>query len=375
MNPQTQYSLTPIINARGVFTPLGVSRSSDHVAQATAKALKYYFDMEELQAVAGKIIADHCGSEFATITNCASAGISLSIAATMCGSDPEKIAQLPNARGLNNKVIIATCHNVNYGHPIEQDIRITGCDPIFVGTEQGCTLDEIGFALAQSGVTALLYVESRLTWGQIPDLKAIISLAHKNNIPVIVDGAAQDMRIVELVASGADLLIFSSQKYLAGPTAGIVVGKHKLVEAIAAQIHGIGRPMKAGKEAIIGALAAIEERQQRDDKIWSATKREEAAEFAAQLAKLANIKTGLVKDPSKGDFWRIDMIINEDRANTTAIEMAQKLGNHTPSIHCNSQQASEGILNFEVLDLDENERGVVIEHITFLLRQASNTRP
>ena len=47
-----RFGLTRVINAAGTFTPVGVSRSSDAVARATAAALGDFFVIEELQAAA-----------------------------------------------------------------------------------------------------------------------------------------------------------------------------------------------------------------------------------------------------------------------------------------------------------------------------------
>ena len=206
---------------------------------------------------------------------------------------------------MKNKVVIAAAHNVDYGHPIEQDIRLAGCTPIFAGDyNPTTTIETLNETLSDPHVTALLYVESRLTHNntpkdKLPSIDMAIDAAHKKNIPIIIDAAAQDMRMAELVASGADLLIFSAQKYLAAPTAGIVLGKRQYVEAVAAQIKGIGRPMKAGKEAILGTIAAIEQRQDTDMDCWSKIKHEEAVQFARQLEQTKYVTTNLVKDPSK----------------------------------------------------------------------------
>ncbi len=373
MNLQSKYALNKIINARGAFTPLGVSRSSAYVAEITGEALKHYFDIDELQTRAGQIIASHCGAEFATITNCASAAITLSIAATMTGMDHQKIASLPDTSGMNSKVVIAASHNVNYGHLIEQDIRLAGCTPIFVGDHTGCTIDQINSALAQPGITAILYVESRMTSGEVPVLENVVTAAHAKKIPIIIDGAAQDMRMGELVSSGADLLVFSAQKYLAAPTAGIVVGHKSMVEAVHAQIYGIGRPMKAAKETILGTIAAIEERGQMDMDDWSKIKQHEAIRFAEELEKLENINTTLVKDPSKGEFWRIDMKIEENAAGIGAAEIADRLQRDSPVIFCLDTRKEEGILNFEVLNLDIEDRQIIIKRIEQIMDQVKNS--
>ena len=374
MDLKAKYGLNEVINARGTFTPLGVSRSSDHVAGVTGEALKQYFDIEELQAKAGEIIARHCGAQYATITNCASAAITLCVAATVTGSDLTKIQALPDTGSLNNKVVIAAGHCVNYGHSIEQDIRLAGCIPIIVGDASGCTIEELNTALSQPGVTALIYVESRLTSGIQPDLNEFVAVAHARNIPIILDAAAQDMRMEELVANNCDLLIFSAQKYLAAPTAGIVVGKHDLVKAVYAQVKGIGRAMKAGKASILGVIAAIEQRSQTDMVEWANTKKLEAIQFAKQLENIEFISSKLVKDPTGGEFWRVELVLDEGSSNISAADIANRLQSGTPAIYCNSTNQHCGILNFEILDLSEGERHLIINRIEQIINQESSTR-
>ena len=374
MGLKAKYGLNEVINARGTFTPLGVSRSSDYVAGVTGEALKQYFDIEELQAKAGEIITRHCGAQNATITNCASAAITLCVAATVTGSDLNKILTLPDTSDMDNRVVIAAGHCVNYGHPIEQDIRLAGCVPVIAGDISRCTVDELNTALSQPGITALIYVESRLTSGKQPDLNEFVAAAHARNIPIIIDAAAQDMRMEELVASNGDLLIFSAQKYLAAPTAGIVVGKQSLVEAVHAQIKGIGRGMKAGKASILGVIAAIEQRSQTDMIEWANTKKLEAIQFAKQLENIEFISSKLVKDPTNGEFWRVELELDEDNSNITAADIANGLQSSKPAIYCNSSNENNGILNFEILDLSEDERHLIINRIEQIIIQESSTR-
>jgi seryl-tRNA(Sec) selenium transferase len=93
-----KYPLTPVINAAGSFTPLGVSRSSRHVAQSAAKALGSFFIMEELQQLASQRLASWAGCEAGAVTHCASAAITLAVAASISGTDEAAVASLPDAR-------------------------------------------------------------------------------------------------------------------------------------------------------------------------------------------------------------------------------------------------------------------------------------
>ena len=374
MDFHKKYALTKVINAKGVYTPLGVSRSVESVAEQTGEALKHYFDIEQLLQTAGGIIADSCGANFATIVHCASAANILSIAATMTGSDPDKIAQLPDATDMKNKVVISTCHLINYGHPIEQDIRIAGALPLVAGDDQKCTVDQLRESLGQENVTALLFVSSRLTSSDTPDLATSIAIAREFNIPVIVDAAAMDIRMAELVASGADLLTFSAQKYLAAPTAGIVVGDRQLIDAVNAQGKGIGRPMKPSKEAILGTIAAFEARSQTDQIQWSHDKKMETQTFADSLQKIDHIEASLEKGLAYGNFWRAELRLAPDFKSMSIKEIADELRQGDPVIYCGDYRLDDGVLEFEVIGLDAIERQTILTRIAQIIDQAKNTR-
>lgn len=59
--------LTEIINVRGTFTPLGVSRTSKSVCTAVSDALSNYFVLDELQDLASRKLSDWSGAEAAAI--------------------------------------------------------------------------------------------------------------------------------------------------------------------------------------------------------------------------------------------------------------------------------------------------------------------
>ena len=125
-----RFGLTRVINAAGTFTPVGVSRSSEAVARTTAEALGEFLVIEELQAAADRALARHTGAEAGAVTHCVAAGITQAIAAAMTGSDPERVAALPDTNGMADRVVIPAGHAVDYGHPILTDIRLAGARPV-----------------------------------------------------------------------------------------------------------------------------------------------------------------------------------------------------------------------------------------------------
>jgi L-seryl-tRNA(Ser) seleniumtransferase len=93
----------------------------------------------------------------------------------------------------------------------------------------------------------------------------VIAAAHGAGVPVIVDAAAQlppPENLWRFSEAGADLVLFSGGKGLAGPaSSGLIVGRADLVRRLganAAPLQRLGRPMKVGKEDLIGLLAAVE---------------------------------------------------------------------------------------------------------------------
>jgi L-seryl-tRNA(Ser) seleniumtransferase len=97
-------------------------------------------------------------------------------------------------------------------------------------------------------------------------LADVVAAAHRRDIPVVVDNAAGVPPIASLWHYtrdlGADLVVFSGGKGLRGPaSSGVVLGRRDLIAACVANSsprHSLGRPMKVGKEELLGVLAAVE---------------------------------------------------------------------------------------------------------------------
>jgi L-seryl-tRNA(Ser) seleniumtransferase len=361
------YDLHKIINARGVFTPLGVSRSPKEVADAVSYALQNYFVIDELMDIADEALSRISGLEAGAVTHCAAAAITLAVAAVMSGEDRAKVAQLPDTTGMPNLVVIQAGHLVNYGNPIEQAIRLSGAGIITAGDAKMCGPQQLAQALSEENVACMVYVDSRLCQGDMVDLQMAVELSHSLSKPVIVDAAAQDLRLDEVAQAGGDLCIFSAQKYLAGPTAGIVVGKRDLVNAIRTQEQGIGRTMKPSKEAIIGTLAALSYRENTDLQAWKRDRQRDAEAFSDCLNRIEGISAQTVPDPTKGPFSRIHCKIDEKFLGRSTPEIADNLRSGQPPIYVFENLVTDNVLVLEILDLDADERTTILSRLSEIL--------
>lgn len=355
MQIHERYKLTRIINARGTYTPLGVSRSSEMIADRAADALGNFFLIDELQDEAGRVISRWSGAEAGAVSHCTSAGITLSVAAAMAGESPDKIAALPDTTGMLNRVVLPAGHAVNYGHSILQDLRLAGALPILAGTEEECSLDDIETALAHKNTACLFLVSSRLVKGDTVDFQKAVNAAHGRGVPAIIDGAAQDFRVKELLASGADIVLVSAQKYLSGPTAGLVIGKKELIKAVRAQENGIGRGMKATKEGIIGVLAAIEQREKLDLAGWQEEQRRKAEAFVQAVNSIDHVEAWMEPDPTGLPFTRIFLRIIHSQLNINADTLRSKLQDGSPSIRVMKDRYGADQILLELVPLNNNE--------------------
>lgn len=349
-----KYQLTPVINAAGSFTPLGVSRSSEHVAHSVAQALRAFFVVEELQQLASQRLASWAGCQAGAVTHCASAAITQAVAACIAGTDESAVAALPDTGERNHLVVIPTGHCVNYGHPIETDIRLAGGRVLKAGGRSSLAFPDLEHALDAPGVCCLLLVCSRLTSFHDLDLAMAVSAARARGIPTVIDGAAQDLRVQALLATGADAVVVSAQKYLASPTAGLVLGTPSFVEAFRAQERGIGRAMKASKEAIVGVLAALEERVMLDGNAWKLAQQRKVD----LLLELLRPSPGFLQawaedDPASMPFQRIKLSMKGGATAAAALVRDLKAGQ--PSIWTMEHALAEGIVQLELVGLDESE--------------------
>ena len=98
--------------------------------------------------------------------------------------------------------------------------------------------------------TIALYVESPTNPDLfVADVKGLADLAHKHNLPLLIDSTLATPAILRPIELGADVVIHSTTKYLSGHSAalgGMLVGKRELIDSIRnGHYHFTGPTMSA----------------------------------------------------------------------------------------------------------------------------------
>ena len=364
MDLHQHFDLRHVINACGKMTKLCGSIVLPEIIDVVNESMRHFFVLDEVQQAAGKLITQASGAESGCITACTSAGITLSVAATMTGNNLARVLQLPDTSGLPSRVLIQKGHCVNYGAPITQSIRLAGAEPVEVGSVNNCSREELLHQLQQPGVASIVAVESHHTvrhgWVALPD---VIEMAHAANVPVIVDGAAQDQRLRELIEYGSDLVITSAHKYLCATTAGIVAGRKNLIDAFYLQNRGIGRGMKAGKESIFGAMAALQFRLQQDMSAWTSEQDRKVQVILNRLANTPGLDLAVDSDPNGCPFSRVRLNPHPSISGHSARSLADTQANGNPTIVVRAHHLEEGYFHLDAIEMTDDEINLVCERI------------
>ncbi len=259
MSIYEQLAVKKRINAAANGTSIGGSIMLPEVVAAMQEAGRSHVSIPELLEKAGSRIAELAGVEACAITNGAAAGVAVSVAACMTGSSNARIHQLPGTDGMKDEVIVQRMQ-INF---YELMIRLTGARIVPVGLANRTYPWHLEPAFTPQ-TAAVVHFPAYSPPTDLP-IDQVIELAHDRGVPVIVDAAAEFPPFSILShywKLGADLTIFSGGKGLRGPqSSGLILGRKDLVEACAmngSPNHGVGRPMKVGKEEIAGLLTAVE---------------------------------------------------------------------------------------------------------------------
>ncbi len=308
--------LRRVVNATGVVlhTNLGRSVLSGRAVEAVVEVATSYSNLE-YDLTAGKrgsrydhavpLLKEITGAEDAlVVNNCAGATL-LALSAVVAGTSAGEIAE---ASG-EPEVIVSRGQliEIGGGFRIPEVLELSGARLREVGTTNRTRLSDYERAINEN-TRAILWVHpSNFEIGGFTESVGVMELATLG-LPVVADvgsGAllpiSDEPRVEAAVRGGAAITIFSGDKLLGGPQAGIAVGLSRWISAM--RRHPLARALRADKlclAALEATLAAYLEGTAREElptvRMLHAPA-EEMKEKADQLAeKLARVAPNLSID-------------------------------------------------------------------------------
>jgi len=370
MDIYDELGVSKIINGYATLTSLGGSILPAEVVAAMAEASRYFVRIDELQEKAGAKIAGWTHNEAAYISCGAAAGIALSTAACITGLDEDKCARLPFTDGMKNEIVVHRCAGEEYNFTVRQ----AGGKVVSIGSQQGAGLADLESAINPMTAAILVYYKEQRMQGQVP-LEQQIEVARRHDLPLIVDAAAQIPPVENLwrfTGMGADLVIFSGGKGLCGPqSSGLVLGRRDLIEACklnACPRGYIGRPMKVGKEEIVGLLTAVRHYLDIDHVQEIKTYEEQVAYILEAFAGVAHIQARRGFPSEAGQpMPRAELSLDEAGLGIRRDELLTRLYEGTPAISL--APAGETGLYINPQTLRPGEEKIIVERINEIFKK------
>lgn len=247
-----------IVNAAATLTKLGGSIMAPATVAAMTDAATGFVDLVEAMDLAGERIAELTHNEAARVTSGASSALTLAVAGLVTGPEPDDLEVFPYLTGVTRtEVVMLRPQRNSYDYAV----RMLGLQIV----EADAAAASLDAAISERTCSVLWFAGTQHPAPGL-DLAEIVAIAHRHDVPVIVDAAAQippvDMLWHFTRDVGVDAVIFSGGKGLRGPqSTGLLLGRRDIIagaKANAAPNMGIGRSMKIGKEELAAVVVAVE---------------------------------------------------------------------------------------------------------------------
>ncbi len=260
-------SLAPVINATGVIihTNLGRAPLSEDAIAAVAAVSRGYSNLE-LDLEAGErgsrfvhlegILRQLTGAEAAIAVNNNASALLLALSAL--ARDREVIVSRGQAVEIGG------------GFRVPDVLRQSGARLVEVGTTNRTYLRDYEAAISAETVAVMRVHTSNFRivgFTETPGIREMARLAHEHGLLLLDDlgsgclldtarfGLAPEPMVQDSIAAGADLTMFSGDKLLGGPQAGIIVGRADLVETL--RRHPLARAVRMDKGSIAALTATL----------------------------------------------------------------------------------------------------------------------
>lgn len=255
-----ELNLHRFINAQDTFTKYGASCMGAESLRAMREIASSCVDLAEVQEKTGDALAKLTHNEGAYISNGAASGIMIATAAALAGDDEAIYDALPEITGPRSEVIMLAGQR----NPYDRGCAAVGAKVHYIGTETSApTEQELEDAISPATAAVVYFIFFGRDYS-LP-LETVIEIAHKHQVPVFVDAAAQNPpaeNLWKFTKMGADLVAFSGGKTMRGPQdSGLVVGKKEWIvrcRRYGPPKDGVCRGCKTSREAIVGLYKAVQ---------------------------------------------------------------------------------------------------------------------
>lgn len=328
-----QLGIRPVINLAGTQTVYGASKIWDELHESMAEASREYIVLAELHEKVGERLARLTGCESAMVTTGAAGAICLGTCASLTGEDVAKVRRLPDLTGMKTEVVIQKLHRNGYDHAV----RTTGVRIVEVET-----LEQLQKACGPQ--TAMMYYLGGTSHDYAEPLaipvEQCLAVTKKAGVPVLVDAANMLPpwgNIPKLAELGVDLIAISGGKHMRGPQcSGILAGRKDLIRAAALNSSpnsdSLGRPMKAGREEIVGCWLACEKYARLDFDAMDKESARQAAYLMEQLDKIKGLNVEKTPFDRTRRVHRVKVSWDESKLGMNVRQVMQQLRDGEPRI-------------------------------------------
>lgn len=260
-----------VINATGVIlhTNLGRSPLSHRTTEAATTSASLYSDVE-LSLSTGKrgnrnthisnLIAEVTESKAGIAVNNNAAGVLLTLAA------------IAGEKQVKNQVIVSRGESVEIGggFRIPDVMRQSGATLVEVGTTNRTYTSDYESAINSETAAILKVHPSNFVvdgFTHAPELKEIVAVGKRHGVPVLNDlgsgclidtrkyGLKQEPQVQSSISDGATLTLFSGDKLIGGPQAGLIAGEQKWIDLVSK--HPLARAVRIDKVALSAISATL----------------------------------------------------------------------------------------------------------------------
>jgi L-seryl-tRNA(Ser) seleniumtransferase len=246
----------PVINATGVILHTGLGRAPlpDDALDAVVRAARGYTDLEVDRMTGGRgrrtgraetLLTSLTGAEAALVVNNGAAALLLALAAL--------------ARG--KQVVVSRGELIEIGGEfrIPDIVAASGAKLVEVGTTNRTRVSDYRSAIGDRTALVLKVHPSNyrvVGFAASPTAAELAAVARKAGVPLLYDiGSgllvrsagvpADEPTAADALRDGADLAVFSGDKLLGGPQAGIAIGRADLLDRMRG--HPIARAVRVDK--------------------------------------------------------------------------------------------------------------------------------